>query len=191
MSRAQPGAENAVPGAEPTGEARIASGNAVGAGTPPDVKPYMAQGNYYWAPNGLSVPEPEQQGVATPLNALLRALVAGIVIAALGTVLHANVVWLNESTWFPVGIFGSFALAVCLCVLVGASSGRPIFAVITGLIAYIGVGLMMFGIPKQGLIATNTAIPVPSTAMGWVWVISLAFAIAMGYWLSMRAMRKP
>ena len=151
----------------------------------------MAQGNYYWAPNGLSVPEPEQQGIVSTFNAALRALVAGIVIAALGTVLHANVFWVNESTWLPVGIFGSFALAVCLCVLVGASSGRPIFAAVTGIVAYIGVGLMMFGIPKEGLIATNTAIPVPSTAMGWVWVISLAVAIALGYWLSVRAMRAP
>lgn len=148
------------------------------------------------AGQGSAVVVPPRPSV--PLwRAVAGAVVGGVVAALLGTALHAQV-------WYPFGIgvaagaLGAVVLAGSVALYVSLWARNVMMAALTGVAAYVIVGVIATG-SLGSLIVTGTtdgAVPVVGVA-GYVWVIGLAavtvVAVAVSWWVLKRstATRRP
>jgi hypothetical protein len=126
---------------------------------------------------------------------VLAAVMGGILAAGFGTALHAHV-WYVGGVGLPAGAIAAIVLATSIAVFV-ALSGRSVFlAGLTGVSAYVLVGLMA-SFSAGGLIAAGVevdgALP-PVAVAGYVWVVGLAVgtigAVAVTWWALRPAQRR-
>lgn len=122
----------------------------------------------------------------------LAAVLGGILAAGLGTALHAHI-WHVAGIGLPAGAIGAVLLATCIAVFVAVAARSVPLAALTGVVAYVLVGLTA-SFSAGGVIAAGVeldgAVP-PVGVAGYVWVVGLAVgtvtAVAVSWW----ALRPP
>ncbi|MFJ6278210.1 hypothetical protein [Arthrobacter subterraneus] len=122
----------------------------------------------------------------------LAAVLGGILAAGLGTALHAHI-WYLAGIGLPAGAIGAVLLATCIAVFVAVAARSVPLAALTGVVAYVLVGLTA-SFSAGGVIAAGVeldgAVP-PVGVAGYVWVVGLAVgtvtAVAVSWW----ALRPP
>lgn len=122
----------------------------------------------------------------------LAAVLGGILAAGLGTALHAHI-WYLAGIGVPAGAIGAVLLATCIAVFVAVAARSVPLAALTGVVAYVLVGLTA-SFSAGGVIAAGVeldgAVP-PVGVAGYVWVVGLAVgtvtAVAVSWW----ALRPP
>lgn len=119
-------------------------------------------------------------------------MLGGILAAGLGTALHAHI-WYLAGIGVPAGAIGAVLLATCIAVFVAVAARSVPLAALTGVVAYVLVGLTA-SFSAGGVIAAGVeldgAVP-PVGVAGYVWVVGLAVgtvtAVAVSWW----ALRPP
>ncbi|KRF08520.1 hypothetical protein ASH00_02045 [Arthrobacter sp. Soil782] len=118
---------------------------------------------------------------------VLASVLGGSLAAVLGTALHAHI-WYVNGVGIPAGALASVVLATSIAVFVAVAARSIFFAALTGVVAYILVGLAA-SFSAGALIAAGVevegALP-PVAIAGYVWVIGLAVgtvaAVALSWW---------
>lgn len=118
----------------------------------------------------------------------LAAGIGGVLAAVLGTALHAQI-WYVNGVGIPAGALGSVVLATSIAVFVALWARNVFLAALTGVIAYLLVGLVASS-SVGGLIAAGIevegALP-PVAVAGYIWVVGLAAgtvtAVAIAWWV--------
>ena len=118
---------------------------------------------------------------------VLASVLGGSLAAVLGTALHAHI-WYVNGVGIPAGALASVVLATSIAVFVAVAARSIFFAALTGVVAYILVGLAA-SLSAGALIAAGVevegALP-PVAIAGYVWVVGLAVgtvaAVALSWW---------
>lgn len=118
---------------------------------------------------------------------VLASVLGGSLAAVLGTALHAHI-WYVNGVGIPAGALASVVLATSIAVFVAVAARSIFFAALTGVVAYILVGLAA-SFSAGALIAAGVgvegALP-PVAIAGYVWVVGLAVgtvaAVALSWW---------
>lgn len=119
---------------------------------------------------------------------VFAAVLGGVLAAVLGTALHAQI-WYVNGVGIPAGALASVVLATSIAVFVALLARNVFLAALTGVIAYLLVGLAASS-SASGLIAAGIevdgALP-PVAVAGFIWVVGLAVgtvtAVALSWWV--------
>ncbi|EMY33457.1 hypothetical protein D477_014672 [Arthrobacter crystallopoietes BAB-32] len=115
------------------------------------------------------------------------AVVGGLVVALLGTNLHSQV-WFTAGQAYPWGAPAALLFAAAAMVWIGVRSQNVMAAGLTGIVAYVLVGLMASGLGGEPLIVTATSAEreLAVEIAGRIWTIGLAamviLAVALTSW---------
>lgn len=125
----------------------------------------------------------------------LAAGMGGVLAAGFGTALHAHI-WYVAGVGIPAGALAAVVLATSIAVFIALSARSVALAALTGVVAYILVGLTA-SLSAGGLIAAGVEVEgslPPVAVAGYVWVVGLAvgtvIAVAVSWW-ALRHSRRP
>lgn len=120
-------------------------------------------------------------------RAVPAAVAGGVLAAGLGTALHAQI-WYVGGVGFPVGAVAAIVLAISIAVFVALAARGVFFAALTGMVAYVLVGLTA-SFSAGDVIAAGVEVEgelPPVAVAGYVWVVGLAvgtiIAVAVSWW---------
>ncbi|WP_336712492.1 hypothetical protein [Arthrobacter sp. USHLN218] len=108
------------------------------------------------------------------------AVAGGLVVALLGTNLHSQV-WFTAGQAYPWGAAAALLFAAAVMVWVGLRTMNVLAAGLTGIIAYVLVGLMASGLFGEPLIVTATSAEkeLAVAIAGRIWTIGLAAMVIL------------
>ncbi|MGF9662776.1 hypothetical protein AAIH25_12985 [Arthrobacter crystallopoietes] len=108
------------------------------------------------------------------------AIAGGLLVALLGTNLHSQV-WFTAGQAYPWGAAAALLFAAAAMVWVGLRTMNVLAAGLTGIIAYVLVGLMASGLFGEPLIVTATSADkeLAVAIAGRIWTIGLAVMVIL------------
>lgn len=108
------------------------------------------------------------------------AAAGGLVVALVGTNLHSQV-WFTAGQAYPWGAAAALLFAAAVMVWVGLRTMNVLAAGLTGIIAYVLVGLMASGLFGEPLIVTATSADkeLAVAIAGRIWTIGLAVMVIL------------
>jgi hypothetical protein len=118
------------------------------------------------------------------------AIAGGLVVALLGTNLHSQV-WFTSGQAYPWGAAAALLFAAAVMVWVGLRTMNIMAAGLTGIVAYVLVGLMASGLFGDPLIVTATSAERELTVAiaGRIWTIGLAVMVILSVALTAWALK--
>lgn len=133
--------------------------------------------------------EPAETGEITPttaasahpttLSAVLTAVITGLLIGSVATVMHANIWHLNESVWLPWGLLFSGALVWFASVWCGTATRRVWAAAVPGLLTYVLSWAFAYLKNGSALVVTSWEAPIGMVGYAWFAVIFVAVMAAV------------
>lgn len=133
-------------------------------------------------------PPDERASVPRSVGAALAGAVAA---AVLGTVLHLHIFYVG-SIGLPLGAVAALVLTGSIALYVGLWSGRTWIAGLTGVLAYLLVGVFASGGEDSVLIAAQI-IDGPGQAAGiagMIWILGISVATVIAALLASRTLRR-
>ncbi|WP_323959021.1 hypothetical protein GC088_10755 [Arthrobacter sp. JZ12] len=124
-------------------------------------------------------------------KAVAAALAGGVGTAALGTALHGHI-WHVRDAALPIGAVAAVVLAVCVAVYVALWARNVLVAALTGVVAYVLVGVAA-SMGAGGFIAAGVevnGVAPPVAVAGTVWVVGLAVGTVAAVAVSWRVLRQ-
>ncbi|MEV7647883.1 hypothetical protein [Arthrobacter sp. NPDC089319] len=117
---------------------------------------------------------PEARRRRPPFQGWGTAVFGAVVTAVAGTALHSQILYAEHAS-YPWGAAAALLFALAVMVWAGLKTRNVLMAGLTGVLAYVLVGLMALAPGTEALIVTGTsaAVELPIAVAGRIWMIGL------------------